>query len=166
MNLLKVHCCTVLLSVILAGCGFELRSYSFSANVASFALTGDTRLAVAEPLRRGLKQAGVTEAPGSAEITVELLDQRRERRAVSTGSGVRAAEYETSYAVRYRVTDAAGTELLAPTWVERARVFRIDRDNIVGSSEEQAILQRELMADIVGQIIRTLDLVSRPAGTA
>jgi outer membrane lipopolysaccharide assembly protein LptE/RlpB len=51
--------------------------------------------------------------------------------------------------------------LAPPTWVERERVFRIDRDNIVGSSEEQALLERELTQDLVSQLIRAMDAVSR-----
>ncbi len=150
---------------VLTGCGFELRSYSFGSSVESFSLEG-TRTAVTEPLRQGLQQAGLVEAPKSAQLRVELLDQRRERRSVSTAGSVRAAEYEMSYAVRYRVLDETGQQLLEPTWVERERIFRIDRDNIVGSSEEQAILNRELLQDVVGQIIRTLDLISRPTSEA
>lgn len=128
----------------------------------SFALTGKTRIGVAQPLRRGLKQAGVEERPDNeASIIVDLLDQRNERRSISTGGSTRAAEYEVSYAVHYRILDAAANELAAPTWIERQRVYRIDADNIVGSSEEQALLESELIQDVVGQIIRAMDAVSR-----
>ena len=75
----------------------------------------------------------------------------------------RAAEYETSLAVRYRILGAGSEELAPATWIERQRVYRIDRDNIVGSSEEQALLEAELMQDMVGQIIRAMEAVSRNA---
>ncbi len=150
-----------------AGCGFQLRSYSFSANVDSYAITGKTRLPIAQELRRGLTQAGVAEASADdAAILVELLDQRRERRSVSVAGSARAAEYETSLAIRYRILDADSAELAPAVWIERQRVYRIDRDNIVGSSEEQAILERELMQDIVGQIVRAMEAVSRKTDAA
>lgn len=144
------------------GCGFKLRSYDFSANVDSYAVVGRTGMPVARELRRSLSQAGVAEVdPDQASIKLELLDQRRERRSVSVAGSARAAEYETSLAVQYRILGADNAELAAPTWIERQRVYRIDRDNIVGSSEEQAILERELMQDMVGQIVRAMEAVSR-----
>jgi LPS-assembly lipoprotein len=158
----------ILASVALAAsCGFHLRSYDLQANVTSYALTGDTRARVATPLRRGLSQAGVAEATErEAAIVIELLDQRSDRRSVSVAGRARAAEYEMSYGVRFRVL-SEGTELAPAQWIERERVYRIDRDNIVGSSEEQAILEREMMQDLVSQIIRVVDAVSRnmPAET-
>ncbi len=157
----------VSVTLILASCGFQLRSYNFSGAVDSYALVGKTQLGVAQPLRTGLRQAGLQEVEADqAELIVELLDQRRDRRSVSTAGRARAAEYESSYAVLYRLLDGQGQELAPANWVERERVFRIDSDNIVGSSEEQALLERELMSDVVGQIIRAMDAVSRPASNA
>ncbi len=151
-------------TLLVAGCGFQLRSYDFESNVDGFALTGQTGGAVAAQLRQGLIQAGVTEKPAAeASMVVELMDERRNRRSVSTAGQARAAEYELDIGVRYRILNTGEEELLAPTWIERSRIFRIDRDNIVGSSGEQAILERELMQDVVGQIIRSMDAVSRPA---
>lgn len=150
----------VLLSV--SACGFQLRTYDISANVDSYSLSGRVdRIAVAQPLRRTLQQAGLTLNEDNPSIVIELLDQRRERRSVSTAGQVRAAEYETTYSLRYRLLGSAGEELLPPTWIERERVYRIDRDNIVGSAEEQAIIERELMQDVVGQVLRSMDAVTR-----
>ena len=150
------------LSLLLVGCGFHLRSYNFQGEVESYAITGKTRIGVAAPLRRGLKQIGVEESvPDEAALIVDLMDQRNDRRTISTGGSTRAAEYEISYAVRYRILDSAENELAEAVWIERQRVYRIDSDNIVGSSEEQRLLEDELMQDVVGQIIRAMDAVSR-----
>ena len=157
----------LLLAAVLAGvagCGFQLRSYNFAGSVDSFAVTGKSRLAISQELRRGLSQAGVNEVSAEdAAIKVEILEQRRDRRSVSVAGSARAAEYETSLAVRYRILGAGSEELAPATWIERQRVYRIDRDNIVGSSEEQALLEAELMQDMVGQIIRAMEAVSRNA---
>ncbi len=153
---------SALVLVSLGGCGFKLRSYNFAGSVDSFAVTGKTGLPISQELRRGLDQAGVIEvAAKEAAIKVEILDQRRERRSISVAGSARAAEYETSLAVRYRILGSGEAELAPAAWIERRRVYRIDRDNIVGSSEEQALLERELMQDMVGQIIRAMEAVSR-----
>jgi LPS-assembly lipoprotein len=159
-----VALCVTLLAV--TGCGFKLRSYGFTGAIESYALIGRTNLQVAEALRRQLRQAGVAEAsPAEASVVLELLDERRDRRSASTAGGARAAEYEMTLEVHYRVLDASGAELVAPTWIERQRVYRIDRDNIVGSSGEQTILEQELINDIAGQMTRVLDTVGRRVQT-
>ena len=149
--------------MLVTGCGFRLRSYNLEAGVESYAMTGQVQSRVAQPLRQGLKQAGVPEAesPAQAEMIIELLDQRVERRSASTGRNARATEYEMTIGVQFALTDGAGNELAPARWIERGRVFRIDRENIVGASEEQAILEREMVQDLVGQIIRAMDAVSR-----
>lgn len=153
---------SAVLILTLTGCGFHLRTYNFEAAVESFAIAGDQRMLVAQPIRQGLLQAGVQEADAtSAALVLELLDQRIERRSASTAGQAGAAEYEMSHAVEYRILNSAGEELSPATWVQRDRIYRVDRDNIVGSSEEQALLEAEMTQDLVGQIIRAMDAVSR-----
>ena len=152
----------VVLLLTAGGCGFHLRSYGFGGAVDSYALVGRTNLDVASSLRRQLQQAGVDEvSPGEAALVLELLDQRRDQRSVSTTGGARAAEYETTLAVQYRVLDKTGKELVEPTWIERQRVYRIDRANIVGTSGERSILERELIDDVAGQMLRVMDTVEQ-----
>jgi hypothetical protein len=93
-------------------------------------------------------------------VVVELLGDRRERRSATVSGQARAAEYELIMGVRYRVRSGAGEELVADQWLERERVFRVDRDNLVGSSEEQALLEREMQAELVQQIIRSINAVA------
>lgn len=146
------------LCVVLGGCGFQLRSWDLAGSIDSAYLNASPRNAFEAPLRRALAQAGIAEAasPAEATVVVNLLDERRDRRSVSVSRQARAAEYEVSVAVRYAVTDAEGRELVPDQWLERQRVYRVDPDNIIGSSEEQALLERELEADLVQQILRTL----------
>lgn len=155
--------CVAMLACAASGCGFHLRSYELDSAVESFALSGETRSRIAAPLRRALGQAGVAELPVSdAALVIDLLDQRSERRSASVGGQARATEYEMSYGVRFRVL-ANGVEIARPQWLERQRVYRIDRNNIVGSSEEQAIVEREMLQDLVSQMVRIVDTVSRNA---
>jgi outer membrane lipopolysaccharide assembly protein LptE/RlpB len=57
--------------------------------------------------------------------------------------------------------------LQEPLWVERERVYRVDSDNILGSSEERALLEDEMRDELIRQIIRALDVLDASArGTA
>lgn len=147
---------------LLVGCGFHLRNYGLEGLFESFAIVGKTRAQVVSPLRQSLQQLDISEvAPDEAEVVVEILEQRSERRSVSTSGQARAAEYEIDYAVYFRLMDGAGTVLAPAAWIERQRVYRIDRGNIVGSNQEQRLVQKEIVQDVAGQIVRSMDLVSR-----
>ena len=132
------------------------------ANLQSYALAGQVRSEIAAPLQRTLRQLGVAEVERSAaSVVVNILDQRSRRRSVSTSGQARAAEYELDYSVLYQLEDGSGNALGEPVWIERQRVYRIDRGNIVGSNQEQTLLRREILDDAAGQIVRALALVSR-----
>ena len=164
-SLLPAGAVGVLMSALATGCGFHLRTWDVGTSVESAYVSADARNPLRAPLERALRQAGVTEAEGAdgAEVVVELLDSRHDRRSITVSNQARAAEYETTLAVRYRVTDGQGRELVPDQWLERQRVFRVDRDNIVGSSEEQALLEREMQNDLVQQILRALNAVGAQA---
>ncbi len=153
--------------LLLAGCGFHLRTWDLGTSLDSARVEASQRHALAAPLRRVLSQSGVSEADeGESQIVVKLLDQRRNRRSVSVTGQARAAEYETTLEVRYQVYGADGTELIPPRWVRSERVFRVDRDNIVGNSEEQALLEQEMQNDLIQQILRSLVAVTRTIADA
>lgn len=156
------------LAAATGGCGFHLRTWDLESSVESAWVEASPRHELAEPMRRALRQAGVESAGGRREaaLVIDLMDQRQERRSASVSGQARAAEYEMTYAVQYRVTDAAGTELVPAQWIERQRVYRVDRSNIVGSNEEQVLVLREMREDIVQQILRTLNAAASRADRA
>ncbi len=149
-------------------CGFHLRSWDLSGDPGAVLVTAGLHNPLELPLTRALEQAGVEQAVSAdeANMVVALLDTRQERRSISVSGQARAAEYQLILAVRYQITDAAGNLLVPPQWLERERVFRIDRDNIVGSSEEQALLEREMRNDLVQQILRSLNAVASEVADA
>lgn len=164
---MRAFCLITLLALSMTGCGFQLRSYSFESSVSSFAIAGDASSAVAQSLRRGLLQAGVEEVSTmDAGLVMVIMDERNERRSISTSRAAQAAEYEISRGVQYQILGSNQQVLSPATWIERERVYRIDRGSIVGSGEERTVLERELMQDIVGQLIRAMDAVSRTLSDA
>lgn len=155
---------------LLAGCGFQLRGWDLESSVESIHVATQPRLRLAVPLRQALRQAGVQlrPRPAGAEMIVELLDERRQRRTVAVTGSARAAEYEVSIGVRFTIRAGART-LRDPQWVEASRVFSVDRDNIAGTAGEQALIEAELTNDLVQQIIRALNAAAtdlNPPATA
>lgn len=163
-----VACVLMPLLLQVLGCGFHLRSLDLGSSITSFYVKSDGDNFLSAPLRNSLRQAGVNEADGAdeAELVVDLVDAQRQRRGVSVAGDARVAEYEMILGVLFRVLDGAGTQLVEPRWVRSSRVYRVDRGNIVGSSEEQALLEREMRDDLIQQIVRTLDAVAaKPQNT-
>ncbi|MFK7914423.1 MAG: LPS assembly lipoprotein LptE [Pseudomonadales bacterium] len=166
--------------LLLCGCGFQLRSWELDSSVSSVFIAGaggsaSAATPIAGDLRSAFKQAGVNLASSrsEADLVVALLDQRNTRRSISVTGQARAAEYEINRSVQYAVsrqnpgeTIAPPKVLIEPRWIRVTRVFRVDRNNIVGSNEEQALVERELKSDIIQQVIRSINLVLEQNQTA
>ena len=159
----------LVLLLLLSGCGFHLRGWDLDESIqAVFIAAADNstsaRTEVAAELRSAFAQAGVTIAQqrSDADLIVVLLDQRRNRRSVAVTGQARAAEYELSRAVQFSVErpDGQGHKtLIPPRWIQVERVVRVDRDNLVGGNQEQALVERELGSDMIAQILRSINLV-------
>ena len=157
----------LLITVISSACGYHLRSWDLEGNVESARITSNLRNPLAEPLGRALRGAGVEVVEsGEADVVVELLADRKNRRSISVTDQARAAEYETTLSVQYAVRDKDGNTLAAPSWVRASRTYEVDRNNLVGSSEEQSLLEREMVTDLVQQLIRGINAVVREPGSA
>lgn len=156
---------SVLLAMaLLAGCGFHLRGWDLSASVASAAVVSADRVDITRDLEAALRQSGVdlVSIDESPDVTIEILDESVSRRSASVSGQARVAEYELTSLVAYRILGESGP--LLPRSLARAeRSFRLDRDNIVGSSEEQALLEREMRRDLIEQILRSLNRVTESA---
>lgn len=155
-----------------SGCGFHLRSWEIGSAYDAVSLTTTARHAITDPLRRALAQTGVPlldspedgetdgVAPGKV-LVLQVINASDNLRTASVGGNARTAEYELSTAVQFALGTADGTQLAQPTWARARRVYQLDRGNLVGSNEEQTLLRRELHADVVQQIMRVVNAVSR-----
>jgi len=155
----------LLVPLLVAGCGFHLRGTNLSSSIESIQIDAEGRVSVLDAVRRNFEYAGVKVKP-DAKLAVQLLDERLERRSVSVTEQARTAEYELTLDVQYQVSGPDGRTLIPSRWIQSRRNYRFDRFNIIGSSEEQALLEKEMRNEIAQQIIRSLDTLMRssPAG--
>jgi len=147
----------------LAGCGFQLRGFGQGGHIGSVEVKTARVVTFATTLTRVLRQSGV-DVVGEGErarYLLEVLDQREERRTLSVTELARTAEYELLIDVSYRAMDAKGELRVPDRVVSGRRIFRVDRDNLAASSQEEALLRDEILADLSLQMMRSLDASAR-----
>ena len=152
---------TWLAMLVSAGCGFQLRTWELASTFETVRIEADHGVDLDLDLGRALESAGVRLVDSEADVVVRLSDQRDDWRSVSVTQGARTAEYELALQVGFRVTDQEGNELAPERVLRSERVARLDRDNLVGSSDERRLLATEARTDLVGRMVRILDALSR-----
>ena len=153
------------LATVVSGCGFQLRSWDLSAlSSVSVAARGATQQG--EALVRALDYSGVEVRESGGDVVLRLSDEREERRSAAVTAAGRAAEVELTLEVRFSVHDADGEELAPERTLRVARVQRIDVDNIVGSSEEEALLRDEMRQELASRMVRSLAMLARAGDDA
>jgi len=160
----RLRLCAVV-CVLLTGCGFHLRGSDVQENVAGVYVRAAPHVEIAAQLIHDLHGSGVTvlDQFDSNAVTIDLLEQQQDRRTVSTTEQAQAAEYRLELSVRYRIVGANDVELVAERWASGSRVFPVDRNNLVGTSQQQALMRNEITGDLAAQILRSLAAATKSA---
>lgn len=154
-------CAIIGASLLLSACGFQLRG----AGVDSIGLdtldvsTRDSHSPTRQQIVETLQSNGVV-VNSSARYQLQLLDEPVNRRAVSYARRSTPAEYELTRELVYQIADRAGRALIGPETLSTRRVYVADQDNLIASSEEEALLQREMRQDLVRQLMFRLSGIS------
>lgn len=151
----------ILVMATLAGCGFQLRGSSGQYNMPfnSIWLSFGEASPLGTELRRNLRAGGgiAIEADASkAEALFDVISETRGKTILSLNSLGRAREYSLSYTLLFRVRDAKGRELLGPTEITLRRNIAFDEAQVLAKEAEEALLYRDMQADLVQQILRRL----------
>ena len=153
----------LVVAVLVAGCGFQLRSWDLTSAFDSAHIVADASVTIDAELRRALGQAGlalVDEGPAAGAV-IRLSDQRELRRGVSTTRGARTAEYELTLSLAFAAQAGDGDELVRERRISAGRTFRLDQNNPAATREEQTLITLELVNELVQQIMLSLSAVAR-----
>ena len=156
-----LSCALLGASLLLSACGFDLRGTGVDniqlseMQVSALDNNGPTHQSVLEALRvKGVR------VHGGARYQLELLDEPQQRRAISYSSRAVPAEYELRRLLTFQISNNAGQPLIGPETLSVQRVYVRDRDNVTGSSEEEALLQREMREELTRQLMFRLSRIS------
>ncbi len=157
----------LLLTVMLAGCGFHLRGAG-SANLPYKTMhialpeTAEVRIW----LERYIKASGNTEVIEDgkvAEAIFQQLEDNRQKSILSVNAQGRVREYRLQMTYRFRIVDGKGQELIAPNTVALSRDISFDDSNVLAKDIEESLLWRDMNNDLVNQIMRRLSLIKPKA---
>ena len=150
-------------ALLLVGCGYHLRGASVEASIPSAYVTSSEGVEVTADLKRALQQAGVQlqDTETTAAVAISLLQQTQSTRTLSYTDRATTAESQLELAIRFKIVGAGQKELVPERWARATRTYLVDTNNLVGSNQQQVLMDSELRTDVVQQIMRSINAASR-----
>ena len=157
----------LLVAASLTACGFQLRGSngSYTMPFHSLYLSFPDTPALGTELKRNLRAGDVVIAdkPEGADAQFVVLSENRGKSILSLNSLGRVREYLLTYTLTFAVRDPKGVELLPSTEITLRRNMAFDETQVLAKESEEALLYRDMQADLVQQIMRRLAAVKTPA---
>lgn len=153
-----VTCCVF--ALLLSGCGFHLRSQTaLPPQLKRIYLQSATPFSLLTlQFQQTLKRMGVTivQQPQSAPITLQLMADNFSQLITGTSTTNQLTSYTLTYTVSYQLLDPQGNALIEPQHISVNRNFTANNNQMLGSTNEQALLQQEMRREATLQIMNQL----------
>lgn len=150
------------LPLALGACGFRLRSSQAMA-FQTIAVTPENGGGVAGDLSRYFGDAVRPVAPGAGgqapEVILDILQETRAKNVVGVSSTGQVREFQLILGIRFRLRTPKGRELITATDLEQRRDISFNESAVLAKEAEEALLYRDMQADMVQQIVRRVAAV-------
>ena len=153
----------LLLPLLLAACGFQLRGDADLPEemARTHMAIDDPYSTLARRVQTMLEQNGVKfVAPGQATAILEIPENRVLTQVLTIADNARVREYRISHSVQFRLTDADGNELMEMQTFRQTREISFDEQKILASSREQEYLKEDLAENLARQMVNRLESIS------
>ena len=153
----------LLLSLVVAGCGFQLRGTNsgklpYTSLFIALPETAEVRIW----LERYIRASGSTEIADemkSAEAIFQQLADTRHKTILSVNAQGRVREYRLQMTYRFRVLNNKGQTLVPSNEISLMRDISFDDSNVLAKDLEEGLLWRDMNNDLVNQIMRRLSIL-------
>ena len=147
----------LLLALLLAGCGFQLRGTADLPFDTLFIpnTTGGIALDLKRNIQSGTRTA-VVDDPKKAEAVLEFSEETREKHILSLAATGRVREFQLRYNVAFRVHDGKGGEFLPTSRVQLKRDVSFNDSDVLAKETEEQLLYRDMQFDMVQMVMRRL----------
>jgi LPS-assembly lipoprotein len=148
----------LLMSLLLAACGFHLRGQAgmpFSTLYLDAANPGTPFIS---ELRRNLEANKVTlvNSAKQADVVLNISFEYPERQILSLGGSGRVSEYSLRYRVSLRAYDPQQRDWIPAEDIVLHRDYSYDDTKILAKEAEENLLYQSMRTDMVQQIVRRL----------
>ena len=160
--------------MLISGCGFELRSGGEDSTAGSAnTLSARTKISISggsrefnEQLSQRLQQSGFMLVNAASEITLSISKSESKRRVRNIDTTGLALSYDHTYTLSYQVLDSNGTILQPSTTNSRQSTLDYDPSQLLQFEEEAAFLKKQMMQEIISQLLRRLSQTMPGGGIA
>jgi LPS-assembly lipoprotein len=144
---------------LLASCGFHVRGVA-NLSFKTIFVQGST-LSISKELKQSLKtnEIKVVNQVEDAQLLLELLNERSEKRILSLSGGGVVREYELNYSVSFRTRDPASEIWSAPQTIQSRRDFSYNDNALLGKQDEENRLNEDMQKDAVREMLRRLSAI-------
>ena len=153
-------------AALLQACGFKLRGTQTFA-FDTIAVEASPAGAVTTDLRKALGNQLLVRTPagvaGAAEpvpqVTMDILQELRERAVAGVNAAGQVRELQLRIRVKFRLRNARGKDLIEATEILQQRDISFSESAVLAKEVEEALLYKNMQADIVQQLLRRLAAV-------
>lgn len=145
---------------LLSGCGFHLRGQvplappMYSLYLQTPAPYGQ----LARELKQYLKMSGVklVDSPAQAETVLAITSEDKNDELISVGGTQQTRQYNLILSVTFEVRDSEGRVLIPQQLAREVRMITIQSDEILGGSNEETNMYKQMNHAIVFDIMNLL----------
>jgi LPS-assembly lipoprotein len=156
---------SLMMTLPLAACGFQLRGSRSSANLPFSSV--HLEIAKNSPIERELRNAILSQGNTaiatdrkSAEITVRVLSERQEKKVLTLNAQGQVREFSLLYRLNFNAKDSAGKVLIPSTELALQSSMAFSESQALAKETEERMIFADLRGDAVSQIIRRLTRIS------
>ncbi|MFZ5511236.1 MAG: LPS assembly lipoprotein LptE [Pseudomonadota bacterium] len=144
--------------LLLGACGFHLRGPQPLPFASIYVAVADSS-ELGAALKRNIRAQGTTRvvnSPQEAEAILTVVDERTEKNILSLNSAGRVREYQLVYRFAFRVHNNKGVDLMPRSDIVLTRDITFNDEQVLAKENEEALLYRDMRADLVQQILRRM----------
>lgn len=144
----------LLLSIMLTACGFQLRdSYQLPPQLERVHVDAAAFSEIRQVVIQRFELAGAEVVDDSDALTVRIISDALDRRALSLSRSGQVAEYELIYTLWYELISSDGT-ISAAQRIEVYRDYQDDPNFALAKTREREVLVAEMREDAARLLLR------------
>ena len=150
----------LLCTLLLAACGFQPRGTA-SLPFDTLYVQAPAGSQFATQFRRMVTSGSTTriiDNAKTAEATLVLISERREKNILSLSGGGRVSEFQLRYLMSYRMIDRNAVEIIPVTEIALKRDLSYSDTEALSKEAEETLLYRDMQNDAVQQLLRRLQV--------